>query len=349
LLGKKIRFARLLHQWDADPKESAVFPHDVVSVVTKTKDMPKWIRDLNGVAQLSPVPGFTKAAHALAHFADLNGTPGFAKPKWYAAVDEMESQYLPGEGDDEKRPVLRSHADTPLLSAADTDVVEPSIMEAFTAGPGARMIHEFGRVRVDSEFGRVRVDSSTSDNFNAEISRRGTFDSLEGTRSDPDLSSLRTPLLSGSQAIVSENKDEHFGKILRNDEGEEKTARTAIVYVQPKTKFANERTFLEWLHYGVMLALLGVVVMHSPQGANSMVSTGRALIALALAIIAYALFVFTWRADLLDEKAIADYYDPYGPYIMVFCLLLVVWWAALDATGLLDKISGTTSEGMSNS
>ena len=83
--------------------------------------------------------------------------------------------------------------------------------------------------------------------------------------------------------------------------------------IEPKTFFANERTFLGWLHTGVTLGSIGGALLgfSSPGGGSGVTKgiklsdisciTGVVLVALAIFMIGYALRMFYWRAKMIRE------------------------------------------------
>lgn len=95
------------------------------------------------------------------------------------------------------------------------------------------------------------------------------------------------------------------------------------VRIEPKVYFANERTFLKWLSFAVLIGsiattLLNFVPADDPRGLIS-----AALFTLAaLLAIAYSAIIFVYRALRLRARSAEGlYYDKYGPTILCFVLL----------------------------
>jgi uncharacterized membrane protein YidH (DUF202 family) len=110
--------------------------------------------------------------------------------------------------------------------------------------------------------------------------------------------------------------------------------------IEPKTFFANERTFLAWLHMAVTLgsisaALLGFSSDPTSGGedlAKNMVSLiSLILLPVAIFMVGYALYVFTWRADNIAKKKAVNVDDRNGPLLL--CGMVVL---ALSAIFLLS-------------
>lgn len=95
------------------------------------------------------------------------------------------------------------------------------------------------------------------------------------------------------------------------------------VRIEPKVYFANERTFLKWLSFAVLIGsiattLLNFVPADDPRGLIS-----AALFTLAaLLAIAYSAIIFVYRALRLRARCAEGlYYDKYGPTVLCFVLL----------------------------
>jgi uncharacterized membrane protein YidH (DUF202 family) len=89
--------------------------------------------------------------------------------------------------------------------------------------------------------------------------------------------------------------------------------------VEPKVFFANERTFLSWLNFTVILGGLAVGLL------NFSDSVGRISAALftfvAMAAMIYALATFHWRAKSIRVRGQGGFDDRYGPSVLAVALL----------------------------
>jgi len=89
--------------------------------------------------------------------------------------------------------------------------------------------------------------------------------------------------------------------------------------VEPKVFFANERTFLSWLNFTVILGGLAVGLLNFGD------SVGRISAALftfvAMAAMIYALATFHWRAKSIRIRGQGGFDDRYGPTVLAVALL----------------------------
>eukprot|EP00978_Attheya_sp_CCMP212_P008814 scaffold20745_cov39-Attheya_sp.AAC.1 len=98
-------------------------------------------------------------------------------------------------------------------------------------------------------------------------------------------------------------------------------ARTSVQKIEPKVFFANERTFMHWLHSGVSLFTIASAIL-----AFSTAEEGRAgelghyyamaLLAVSLAFCMYALRVYLWRLDRIKNRIPGRWDDPRGPILL---------------------------------
>eukprot|EP00798_Chlamydomonas_sp_ICE-L_P020547 gene20547-27337_t len=134
-----------------------------------------------------------------------------------------------------------------------------------------------------------------------------------------------------------------------------KMARALPQKIEPKTFFANERTFLAWLHMSVTIgsisaALLGFASSKKKKesGAAAAISQNLVelialiLLPLGMAMVIYALYIFTWRASSIAKKKAVHFDDRVGPLglcaavvlalIAIFFLACIDFWEAAHAS-----------------
>ncbi|GLI70122.1 hypothetical protein VaNZ11_014928 [Volvox africanus] len=125
--------------------------------------------------------------------------------------------------------------------------------------------------------------------------------------------------------------------------------RTTPMRIEPKTFFANERTFLAWLHMAVTLGSVSAALLGFAAGADTDAtpeSGGEAisrhlvelialiLLPLAVSMCTYALYVFIWRATNIARKRAVHFDDRVGP--LCLCGAVVVSLVAITLLSILD-------------
>ncbi|KAG1743956.1 SPX-domain-containing protein [Suillus paluster] len=95
------------------------------------------------------------------------------------------------------------------------------------------------------------------------------------------------------------------------------------VRVEPKVYFANERTFLKWLSFAVLIGSIATTLLNFVDADDPRGLISAALFTLAaLLAIAYSAIIFVYRAIRLRARSAEGlYYDKYGPTILCFVLL----------------------------
>ena len=119
-----------------------------------------------------------------------------------------------------------------------------------------------------------------------------------------------------------------------------KKPRKTPMKVEPKVFFANERTFLSWVHMAVTIGTVAAALLSSG-GVGAVVSgdttlvpgdatailVGAMLLPVSLFMLVYALMMFRWRSKLLKWKIDGDFYDKLGPsllgWLLVGCFVVI--------------------------
>lgn len=273
---------------------------------------PNWFNQIRTRTTLVEVAGFSKAAFAIAHFRAKPSQ--MALPSWYRSVlDSMGEEAEPDEDDMREGTTGKfKEVEPPRPRAKSADPTSA----AFTSTPAsARLLHEFGEEIEDDGPKQARCPEPLA---------------------SADCGDLTTPLLVSTPRSHKPKKSGGFMKRIgqalgfsRADEGY-MPVRDSIVAVQPKTIFSNERTFLEWIHFAVMLASMGVVSMNASPGTEAIL-VGRFLVLSSVFLIVWSLHTFNWRADALDAKEIRDFSDPIGPPALILCLLVGLGYTTTKA------------------
>lgn len=91
--------------------------------------------------------------------------------------------------------------------------------------------------------------------------------------------------------------------------------------IDPKTFFANERTFLKWLSISVMVGLMSLTLLNfgdSQTGGAEL--AGLVLLPVSIAFMIYALIIFRDRAHKIYMREPMRYDDTRGPTMLVIVL-----------------------------
>ncbi|VDB90124.1 unnamed protein product [Peniophora sp. CBMAI 1063] len=105
----------------------------------------------------------------------------------------------------------------------------------------------------------------------------------------------------------------------------QRTAQKRIalpVRVEPKVSFANERTFLSWLHFTILLGGLSVGLLNFGDKIGKISAAMFSIV--AIAIMLYALYTYHWRANSIRKGGKGPYDDRVGPTVLCGALLVSV-------------------------
>jgi uncharacterized membrane protein YidH (DUF202 family) len=92
--------------------------------------------------------------------------------------------------------------------------------------------------------------------------------------------------------------------------------------VEPKVFFANERTFLSWLNFTVILGGLAIGLLNFGDRVGR-ISAGLFTL-VAMATMVYALFTFHWRARSIRLRGQGGFDDRLGPTVLAGALVAAV-------------------------
>lgn len=98
--------------------------------------------------------------------------------------------------------------------------------------------------------------------------------------------------------------------------------RMVPVKIEPKTFFANERTFIQWLGAAVLLVTLSVAMTSLGSEDTRRNARPAAIVfsVVSLVFLAYALYLFLWRDSMIRRKSAGPYNDRKGPVVLVLVL-----------------------------
>ncbi|KAI9283120.1 VTC domain-containing protein [Sporodiniella umbellata] len=89
--------------------------------------------------------------------------------------------------------------------------------------------------------------------------------------------------------------------------------------VEPKIFFANERTFIHWLHFSAIILSVALTLLNFGDHVNRIV--GGIFFAIAFIFAVYAFGFYRWRAYRITNKPHLRFDDVFGPVFL--CILLV--------------------------
>ena len=100
--------------------------------------------------------------------------------------------------------------------------------------------------------------------------------------------------------------------------------RKVPIKVEPKVFFANERTFLAWLHMSITLASISVAIVAFAEDSELSQVYGILLLPVAIAFCCYSLWMYIKRANMIRRKDPGPYEDKFGPIALAALLGLSI-------------------------
>jgi uncharacterized membrane protein YidH (DUF202 family) len=309
--------------WHRDPNmtlshnEITRFPHAVLEIKLELKSEdsmpPKWVSDLHNSGMLYEVHKFSKFIHGCAVMfpEDVRSVP-----YWVDDASLRQSILASGGG----RILVR----TDMSEEQKKKIKKPGV------GPGANQVYDhllpFGDVIND----RTKIATGRSrGSKNVTLGTAVTVEDLDRTE--------KSATSFGNYSIYFDNIDEEkeqkesccgwmFPFCSPKNNNMSVIAPTSVQKIEPKVFFANERTFLHWLHAGVTLYTIsaGILAFASVEGSEWAHWYAMSLLPISLGFCMYALHVFLWRADRIKTRIPGRWDDPRGPYILGGSIVLVL-------------------------
>ena len=120
--------------------------------------------------------------------------------------------------------------------------------------------------------------------------------------------------------------------------------------IDPKTFFANERTFLKWLSNSMMIGGMAVALLGFANAASDGAQlAGVILLPVSVLFMFYALAVFRRRAHCIYMREPIRYDDTRGPTLLVvilaIALLLSAYFSLRHAVPVFQRAGGNGGDG----
>lgn len=116
--------------------------------------------------------------------------------------------------------------------------------------------------------------------------------------------------------------------------------RKAPIKVEPKVFFANERTFLAWMHLSVTLAGASIAILAFAEDQNPFSQLyGVLLLPVAIAFIIYSMYQYARRAYMIRNRHPGPYEDTVGPsFLGIMLMVSIVSQFALKLYSLASTV-----------
>ena len=287
--------------WLLENNEITRFPHAVLEIKLELKGgnmtPPKWVTELQNSGLLYECHKYSKYVHGCCVLLQDDVR---AVPYW---VDDV------------------SLRDSIIASGGKRILAEDSGI-----GPGANEVYShmlpFGDTnndRTDSAVGRTASSAMASKGLiGAKASKGGPglFNETEYMDEEAYLDDEPEGCCSWMFPFCSRS----------NNYGMEVVAPTSIQKIEPKVFFANERTYLHWLHHGVILSTIasGILAFSDESGERWGEIYALFLLVLSLGFCVYALHVYLWRAAQIRNRIPGRWDDPWGPMVLGALLVLIL-------------------------
>jgi uncharacterized membrane protein YidH (DUF202 family) len=289
-------------KWYRDPEKPLMdneitrFPHAILEVKIElggaTTEPPEWVAELQNSGMLYEVHKFSKFIHGCAALL-----PEYVRavPYWVDDASIRDSLIRSGAGK--------------ILVKEDSET---------GVGPGANEMYNhllpFGNVKEPHLDAKGRTHATTS------LIETGPTKSavVTGDQYYAGADVSDEDILNSTLQGCCEDTCAGWVFPFCSGYNEETFASTSVQKIEPKIFFANERTFLHWLHAGVTLYTIaaGILAFAAETHSVSAHWYAMALLPIAMGFCMYALHLFLWRAEKIRTRIPGRWDDPRGPLML---------------------------------
>ncbi|KAJ2498680.1 hypothetical protein GGH96_004111 [Coemansia sp. RSA 1972] len=296
------------------------FPYAILEVKLQTQsgvEPPQWVLDLIDSHLVEAVPKFSKFIHGTSVLLEDRVD---VLPFWFSQMDR-----------DIRKPATKgigiSRANSPRGSIIGMDnAVRHRGGRTSSATPSQSSLQYQNDIEVivESEPGEhsSQNEGTVTQYSHAYGGEPSEETALLGRRSYQNsseswLQKINPFAKSGTQ------RERQPGRVTFTTRDDQPNKRIAVpVRVEPKVFFANERTFLSWLNFAIVLGSLALGLLNFGDRTGKI--AGAAFTVIAMFVMIYALMLFQWRAERIRRRESGPYDDRVGPTILVVVLISAV-------------------------
>ncbi|KAI5190899.1 hypothetical protein NECID01_1194 [Nematocida sp. AWRm77] len=291
----RISIDRNLSMWNGTLGK--LFPYAVLEVKLEEDSNPEWVQALMNSSLVIPVDKFSKYLHGCAvHYEEVP-----VIPYWYNQIGQIVKQSARID------PVVIEDPRVLSLNETVTQIIQQIAQMQAGAGPETQDLQEAQEVHQTSVSVSDNHNNTTAIQNNSATNTEQTMNTQENSQmSAPrhkffDPSSINPPRV---PAVPETRSDKPV---------------VIPVRVEPKVFFANERTFLSWLHFAIFIGGIGAALMGL--GDYQAALSGVCFIIVSVVFSLYALYLYIWRARRIKMRDPGPYDDHSGPVILVAVFL----------------------------
>ncbi|KAI8886051.1 vacuolar transporter chaperone complex subunit, partial [Backusella circina FSU 941] len=286
------------------------FPYAILEVKLQThigQEPPQWITELVNSHLVESVPKFSKFIHGCATLLEdkINVLP-FWLPQMDTDIRKPETGAF-----GVRRPEAIHSSATSFDSAA-------------SHGDGSKL------TTVDSV--RIKMAQATETTPLLAQHTDEEAQNQEGLMKKLSPAGLQT-VFKKSKTIFRRKNANNYSSVAS---GSNRARSTVPIAAPPaKTFFANERTFLSWLRFTLLLGALAIGLLNFSDHVGRISAVIFTVIAIAVMI--YALVNFHSRANRIEKKTMGDFSDAYGPVLLTTAMgvaIVLNFYLRLSSEGL---------------
>ncbi|KAJ2159704.1 hypothetical protein GGF46_002829 [Coemansia sp. RSA 552] len=311
-------------------KDVCRFPYAILEVKLQTQsgvEPPQWVLDLIDSHLVEAVPKFSKFIHGTSVLLEDRVD---VLPFWFSQMDrDIRKPVTKGIG------ISRTSSPRGSFVGMDSAAVRYRNKRSDSATPSQGSLQGQGDVEViveaepgehssQNEGTMTHYTSAYASEPGEETALLGSRQSSQRTHASASWLQMLNPFNKPGASQSRAHERQQPGGVTFASGGDDRHGkRIAVpVRVEPKVFFANERTFLSWLNFAIVLGSLALGLLNFGDRTGKI--AGAAFTLVAMFVMVYALLLFQWRAERIRNREAGPYDDRVGPTILVVVLISAV-------------------------
>ncbi|KAJ2508817.1 hypothetical protein H4217_008465 [Coemansia sp. RSA 1939] len=316
-------------------KDVCRFPYAILEVKLQTQsgvEPPQWVVDLIDSHLVEAVPKFSKFIHGTSVLLE-DRVDVF--PFWFSQMDRdirkpsaksvgISRSSSPRGSFIDIDNMVRQRSGGRAMSASNSqnsDTFENDIEVVVEEEPGEHSSHNEGTSAATQYSHNYEGHADRAADEGTSLLRGTQYSQGKGKKSQSWLQTFN-PFRRSEESILASQVTLTSNMPCASRENSQIKRIAVPVRVEPKVFFANERTFLSWLNFAIVLGSLALGLLNFGDRTGKI--AGAAFTVVAMFVMVYALMLFQWRAERIRRREAGPYDDRVGPTVLVVVLISAV-------------------------
>ncbi|KAI8988025.1 VTC domain-containing protein [Mycotypha africana] len=268
------------------------FPYAILEVKLQThvgQEPPQWVLELVNSHLVESVPKFSKFIHGCATLMEDK-------------IDTLPF-WLPQMGIDIRKP-----------RSTFFGIYRPNAPSNSSVSGSSGSVYDASKLSAEDQHNKITIRDATETTPLLIIHNNNKEGFIEQLMTSAGMTNLFKRKYNERACIIKVN-----GQTMVKS----RTARPILLKPPPaKTYFANERTFLHWLKFTLLLGGLAIGLLNFSDKIGRL--SASIFTALSMSVMIYALYHYHNRVSRVNKNELGDFSDKYGPAVLTLLVIFAI-------------------------